>query len=236
MLYDVDKAHPKIKKPIALKFDDGMLRRELAFLRKYTSKQIEAMIRQTSYCTLLMYYPVCFHTGKKYEVYPFGNFASRLFTLNSITHCKVSKSNKVLEREYVIIFNTILGYVFMQNMLSCYMDFLPGKFYEMSDYAQLYYRLFILSYYPNKRTKKIPKNPLSIEEIRQRLVLKTKDTCTVRKVIRRILTELKDNHFIKSFTEEKLDGKYVYGYVKNTWQEITGEEYTSETDLEIIEC
>jgi hypothetical protein len=111
------------------------------------------------------------------------------------------------------------------------MDLLPGKFYEMSDYAQLYYRLFILSYYPNKATGKIPKNPLSIEEIRKRLALKTKDTSMVRKVIRRILEELKANNFIGGFTEEKLDRKYVYRYVKNSWQEITGEESPSETDL-----
>ena len=147
----------------------------------------------------------------------------------------MSKNGNVLEREYQIKFDTILGYMFMQNMSSCYMDLLPGKFYEMSDYAQLYYRLFILSYFPNKRTGKTPKNPIFIDEIRQRLVLKTKDTYTVRKVIRRILEELVSNRFIKDFTEEMLDRKYVYGYTRNSWKEITGEESTSETDLKNID-
>jgi len=234
-LQDIDKTHGRIKKPISIVLNDGHLRRELPFLRKYTSKQIEEMIKQTSQSTLLMNYPICIYTGKKYDIIPFNNFGdlSRLFTLVKTKESKVSKSEKVLEREYTIRFDTILGYMFAQNMASSYMDLLPGKFYEMSDYAQLYYRLFILSYFLNKKTGKIPKNPLSIDEIRQRLALKTKDTSMVRKVIRRILEELKANNFIGGFTEEKLDRKYVYRYVKNSWQEIAGEESPSETDLDI---
>jgi hypothetical protein len=235
-LAGVDKTHTRIKTPVTIEFNDRKLRQELPFLAKYTSKQIQDMIIQTSKCVLLMNYPICFHTGKQYELFPFENFAlySKLFTLGDINE-KVSKNGNVLERHYQIKFDTILGYMFMQNMSSCYMDLLPGKFYEMSDYAQLYYRLFILSYFPNKRTGKTPKNPIFIDEIRQRLVLKTKDTCTVRKVIRRILEELVSSRFIKSFTEDMLDRKYVYGYTRNSWKEITGEESTSETDLKNIE-
>lgn len=236
-LQDIDKAHGRIKKPISIVLNDGDLRRELPFLRKYTSKQIEEMIKQTSNCILWMNFPVYIHTGKQYGVFPFDNFrhASQLFTLGEVKESKMSKNKKVLEREYPIRFDTILGYMFMQNMASSYMDFLPGKFYEMSDYAQLYYRLFILSYFLNKATGKIPKNPITIDEIRQRLALKTKDTSMVRKVIKRILEELKANNFIGGFTEEKLDRKYVYRYVKNSWQEIAAEENPSETDLGIDE-
>lgn len=235
-LYDIDKTHARIKTPLIIVLNDGTLRRELPFLRKYSSKQIQEMIIQTSRCVLRMNYPICIYTGKRYEVFPFDNFGlnSKLFTLGGINQSRVSKSNNVLAREYQIRFDTILGYMFMQNMASCYMDFLPGKFYEMSDYAQLYYRLFILSYFPNKKTGKVPKNPLSIDEIRQRLVLSTKDTFMVRKVIRRILEELTSNHFIKGFTEEMLDRRYVYRYTKNSWKEITGEESSSETDLDDI--
>ena len=234
-LAHIDKQHKRIKKPLTIVLNDGNLRKELPFLGKYSSKQIADMITQTSENVLWMNYPVCIYNGKYSEVFPFHNFGfnSRLFTLVGINPSKVSKNKNVLEREYYIQFNTILGYAFMQNMISCYMDLLPGKFYEMSDYAQLYYRLFILSYFPNKKTGKIPKNPITIDEIRQRLVLKTKDTYTVRGVIRRILEELKSNHFIKDYSEDKLDRKYVYRYTRNSWKEITGEENTSETDLEI---
>lgn len=233
----IDKTHTRIKKPQTILLNDGILRKELPFLRKYSSRQIEKMIIDTYNCVLSMNYPVCFYTGKRYEVLsfnPFG-FMSRLFNLQNIRNSKISKNKKILEREYIISFDTILGYAFMQNMASSYMDLLPGKFYELSDYAQLYYRIFILSYFPNKKTGKIPKNPLSIDEIRQRLVLTTKDTYMVRTVIKRILEELRSEKFIKDFSEEKIDRKYYYRYTRNTWKEITGEDNISGTDLDIMD-
>jgi len=232
-LSHVDKAFGKIKNPLTITLNDGSLRKELPFLRKYSSRQIRDMFIRTYECVLWMNYPICFHTGKQYQLFPFGNFGynSRLFTLGKISNSKVSKNNNVLEREYQIRFDTILGYMFMQNMVSCYMDLLPGKFYEMSDYAQLYYRLFILSYFPNKKTGRTPKNPIFIDEIRRRLVLKTKDTYSVRQIVKRILDELVQYKFIKDYAEEKLDMKYVYRYTRNSWKEITGEEEESETDL-----
>ncbi len=91
--------------------------------------------------------------------------------------------------------------------------------------------LFILSYFPNKKTGRTPKNPIFIDEIRRRLVLKTKDTYSVRQIIKRIMDELVQYKFIKDYAEEKLDMKYVYRYTRNFWKEITGEEKESETDL-----
>ena len=53
-----------------------------------------------------------------------------------------------MERSYRILFNTYLGYFYFQNAVaSLYTDLLPDKFYSMSDYAQLYYRLLILPYF-----------------------------------------------------------------------------------------
>lgn len=235
-LSHVDKSYARLKRPLTIILNDGTLRKELPFLQKYSSKKIWIMIYQAFECLLWMNYPICFHDGKKYNLFPFNNYGytSSLFTLEKVNIVRVSKNNKVLEREYHIRFDTILGFAFMQNMISCYTDFLPGKFYELSDYAQLYYRLFILSYYPIKKIGKIPKNPLSIDEIRQRLVLSTKDTFMVRKVVRRIMEELTANDFIKHFKEEKKDGKYFYRYSKNSWKEITGEANTSEVDLDYI--
>jgi hypothetical protein len=235
-LQDVDNKHSRIKTPMSIVLNDGQLRKELPFLRKYSSKQIKEMIIQTNNCVLWMNYPVSVYTGKQYEILPFDNFVcpSRLFSLTQIKGSRKDKNKKILEREYHLQFNTLLGFAFQQNTLSSYVDLLPGKFYEMSDYAQMYYRLFIITYFPNKKTGKTPKNPLSIEEIRKRLVLSTKDTSMVRKVIRRILEELKSNQFIKSYSEDMIDRKYVYSYERNSWKEITGEESTSETDLDIL--
>jgi predicted DNA-binding protein len=235
-LCEVDKNNPRIKKVQSIIFNDGVLRKELPFLRKYSSVQIQKMILQTSHCILQLNYPIRFFNGKEYQMIPFDNYnlPSKLFTVIEIKNTKISKDNHILEREYKLRLNTILGYMFMQNIASCYMDLLPGKFYEMSDYAQLFYRLFILTYFPNKKSGKSPKNPVSLEEIRNRLVLKTPDSYMVRKIVNRILKELEDYKFISAPKEEKIYGAYMYSYKKNTWKDITGEEETTETDLDFI--
>ena len=229
-LYDIDKTHRRIKEPFGLEVDDGLLRKELPFLRKYSSCQIRDMIVQTSECSLLMNYPVRFFDGKIYQTFPFTNnhFPSKLFTIHKIFPTKTSQNNHVLARAYHILFDTLLGYMFAQNVISCYTDLLPGNYYGMSDYSQLFYRFFVRPYFNEV------KNPISIDEVRRRLVLKTADTYMVRKVINRILKELALNHLISNPREEKVQGQYMYYYTRNTWKEITGEEESSETDLDNI--
>jgi len=233
-LSEIDKDNPRLKIPCSITVNDGVLRNQLPFLKKYSSLQIRDMIQQTHECIVWMNYPIRFNDGKDYQTFLFSNFGfpSRLFTLGETKNTKKSKNGHILEREYPIQLNTILGYMFMQNMSSCYMDLLPGKFYEMSDYAQLFHRIFIITYFPNKKSGKSPKNPVSLEEIRKRLVLKTPDTYMVRQVVKRILTELESYKFISDPKEEKIYGEYAYSYKKNSWKEITGEEETSETDLD----
>jgi len=235
-LYEIDKANPRIKNALYVTLNVGVLRKQLPFLRKYSSVQIQEMIRQTAECTLQLNYPIRFFNGKEYQTVPFNNYGlpSRLFMGIEIKNTKISKDKHILEREYTFRLNTVLGYMFMQNVTSCYMDLLPGKFYEMSDYAQLFYRLFILTYFPNKVSGKSPKNPVSLDEIRKRLDLKTRDTYMVRKVINRILSELEANNFIGDPKEEKICGAYMYRYKKNDWKDITSEEETSESDLDDI--
>lgn len=239
-LCDIDKENPRIKNATCVVLNDGQLRKELPFLKKYSSKQIQDMIIKTSESVLQMNFPIQFYDGKKYQTFPFNNYGmpSRLFTMLAIEETKIAKDRHVLEREYLIQFDTILGYMFMQNMASCYRELLPGRFYDLSDYAQLYYRLFILTYYKNPKTGKTPKIPISLDEIRKRLDLKTPDTSMVRRVVNRILAELSDQKFISQLKEEKIHGKYMYSYVKSSWKEISSddvEEDNSESDLDNID-
>lgn len=217
-MYSIDPDNPRIKKVVTIKITDGNLKGQLPFLKKYSSQQIRDMIIQTSECRIRMNYPIRFYDGKNYQNFPYNNYnengSCSFFTLLNVRNSKKSKDGHVLEREYQITFNTFLGYFFVQNCLSCYTDLLPGKFYLMSDYAQLFYRLLILPFYNNV------KNPISINEIRKRLVLKTKDTYMVRKVVKRILDELESNSFISNPKEDKLNGKYMYSYTKNSWKDI----------------
>lgn len=229
-LCEIDKTHKRIKEPLGLGVEDGLLRKELPFLKQYSSCQIQDMIVQTSECSLVMNYPVRFFDGKEYHTFPFTNsgFPSKLFTIHKIFPTKMSQNNHVLARTYHISFDTLLGYMFMQNVLSGYTDLLPGSFYEMSDYGQLFYRLFIRPYFNQV------KNPISIDEVRRRLVLKTKDTYMVRKVINRILNELALHNLISSPREEKVDGQYMYYYTRNSWEEMNSQEESSETALKSL--
>jgi hypothetical protein len=124
------------------------------------------------------------------------------------------------------MFDTFLGYYFVQNCISCYTDLIPDKFYSLSDYAQLLYRLMILPYYGKVKI------PLTLEDIRYCLDFKTKDTYMVRKVVRRLLEELEAHHFISEPKEINPYGYYMYTFVRSTWKERVGTTETdSDTDL-----
>ena len=102
----------------------------------------------------------------------------------------------------------------MQNVLCCHTSLLPGHFYNMTEYAQLFYRMLVLLYYNGKKI------PISLKEIKARLVLKS-DNSMSRKVVERILKELKSNRFISNPKEIKREGSYWYTYKKNEWKTIT---------------
>jgi hypothetical protein len=192
-LRDIDSSRSRMKKVINVTFTDDCLKEQILFLKRYSSQQVAEMFRKTSECLIRINLPVRFFDGNNYQNFAFNNYhlPCRLFTLSQVKNSKVSSDGHILEREYSIKFDTFFGYFYAQNCVSCYVDLPPDKFYLMSDYAQLFYRMLILPYFNNI------KNPIGIEEIRRRLVLKTKDKYMVRQVVKRILDELEGNSFIK---------------------------------------
>ena len=211
----VDKTWGRIKKPQRIRVRDSYLKGELSFLKGYSSKEINELIEGTGNCVLQMTYPVRYFDGRNYQNIPTLNSSipSRFFRLLSVNITKCSKDGHALEREYDIMFDSILGYLFVQNCLSCYTDLIPDHFYSMSDYAQLFYRILILPYFAKA------KNPITLNEIRYRLDFKTKDTYMVRRVVKRILDELEANQFIKEPKELHPYGKYLYSYIRNPWKD-----------------
>jgi len=212
----IDGKNQRMKLPQIIKFTDTFLKQQLPLLKKYSSRRFFELIKNTAECELQMHYPIRFFNGKKYQNYPYTipECTSRLFRITKCQISKTSKNGKVLERSYEITFDTFLGYFYIQNVLSCYTDLLPGHFYSMSEYAQLFYRMLILPYY------KGAKIPISLNEIKTRLVLKSENYMT-RKTIKRILEELKSNRFIADPAEIRKDGVYHYQYKKNVWKTIT---------------
>lgn len=206
---------------------ESILKKNFPFLKPYTSAEIEDMIIGASKCKVIMNYPVRYFDGKEYRNFPFTNYSSPcgFFTLPDIEKGRVSRNGNILERAYHIYFNTHLGYLFTQNCHSSFIDLIPDKFYEMSDYAQLFYRLLVLPYYGEK------KYPLGLDWIRRRLYLKTKDNYMVRKMIRNMLEELEGNCFIKDPAEYCKNGSYHYTFKKSSWQEVNADQRTSQSEL-----
>lgn len=223
----IDPAYKRLKKVPEIKINDMHLKSQLPFLSSYTSQSIKTVIKNLSEFSVKMIMAIRFYDGKKYVNFPFNNSYtfSKFFTLTEVTNAKISKDKKVLEREYTIRFNTVLGYFFVQNCLSLYTDLLPGKFYEMTDYAQLFHRHLILPYYNDI------KNPIGMDEIKNRLVLHTPDTYMNRKTVKRILDELESNKLINEPKETKLNGQYFYSYKKTDWKDVKDLESTSKSHL-----
>lgn len=214
----VDRIYGRIKKPQRFKIRDSWLKDQLPSLGKYSSKEICELITNTGQCALEIAYPIRYFDGKKPQNFFFNNIGipSTMYSLRNVKAVKTSKDGHILDREYELVFDTFLGFYFIQNCISCYTDLLPDTFYSLSDYAQLLYRLLILPYY-----KKV-KNPLSLKEIRYRLDFKTKDTYMVRKVVKGLLEELEGNHFIKEPKEIRVYKDYLYSFTRSTWKERVG--------------
>jgi len=215
-LSSIDSNYGRIKEIRGMPINDATLKKMVPILKKYSSNQIYKMIQRTAECKIKIFYPIrCFDDGSytniKNEIY---SFSSSFFRLTEVKPIKYSKDKKILARSYTLIFDNILSYFYVHNVLACYIDILPGRFYSLSDNAQLFYRLLVLPYF------KQVKNPIGLKEIKNRLVLKTSNTTMVRKTIKRIMDELDANSFIKAPKEIKKEGEYYYEYVKLKWDEI----------------
>jgi len=224
----MDPEKQGMKKFLTIRGRDSFLRQQIPALKSYSSNEIYKMIKDTSQTKVRMSYPVRYFDGKEYKNHPFDNYScpSRFYSLANVEVTKTTSNNHVLEREYTISFDTLLGYFFVQNCVSCYTDLLPDKFYLLSDYSQLFYRMLIRPYF------KKAKIPIGITEIRNRLVLKTRDVYMIRKVVKRILDELEANSFLREWKEIKFNGQYQYSYVRNSWKEINEGNLTEESDLD----
>jgi hypothetical protein len=204
--------------PRSLTFNDLDLFKKLPLLKKKlkTPRRLFELIKKTSDCKLRMFFPFVLFEDGKYKKHQFvnRNCSSSLFRFR-IKSSETASNGNILSRKYQIAFDTILGFFFMQNVLSCHTSLLPGHFYNMSEYAQLFYRMLILPYYNGVKI------PISLKEIKARLVLKS-DNSMSRKIVKRRLEELEDNRFISNREEiQKKDGSYWYQYKKNDWGAMT---------------
>lgn len=135
----------------------------------YTSNQIRDLLHETSKVEFKLVFPVRMRDGKelKEKLYQMTIY-SKLFEFGHIER-DIRHDGIVQSREYYIFFSTILGELFVHNLLSRNYDWVDNNFYMLPTNAQAFYRQFIL--HNNK-----PSIPINLVTIRQRLHLYDKNT------------------------------------------------------------
>ncbi len=119
--------------------------------RKFTGKEISSneimnLLRETSSVEFCLSFPVRLFRGDRKDAkerwYDMTIF-SRLFELASI-NIDVHKDGIVQGREYYIVFSTILGELFVHNLLARNYDWVDKSLYFLPQSAQIFYRHFLL--------------------------------------------------------------------------------------------
>jgi hypothetical protein len=172
----------------------------------YSSNQIFNMLHSTSKVEFKLVYPVRMEKGKKLEenVYKM-NFLSRPFEFGYIDK-GLRKDGFVRSREYTVTFNTMLGELFVHNLLSEDYDWIDSKFYKLPSHAQLFYRHFLLH-------MDYVSLPLNLETIINRLNLQDKNiTNQIRTIEENIFKPLIEHGFITSY-EKVFNGLMELKYI-----------------------
>ena len=130
--------------------------------RKFTStdlssNQIFKLLYETSRVEFKLCFPIRLK-DKKEETYQM-NYYSRFFEFGHI-NMQVRKDGIIQHREYQCTFNTLLGKMFVHNLLSKNNDWIDNRFYMLPRTAQLFFRQFLI----HNNQEKISFNLSTIKE------------------------------------------------------------------------
>ena len=106
---------------------------------RMNSNEIKTLLLETARVEFKLTFPVRLKsTGSKENTHRM-NYYSRFFEIGD--EAISSKSNGVvLSRRYTIVFNTLLGELFVNNLLAKYNDQIDNLFYQLPESAQNFYR------------------------------------------------------------------------------------------------
>jgi hypothetical protein len=144
--------------PHYIHFTDDQFRQFSGF--KLSSTQIRDLLLETSRVEFKLTFPVRLKsTGSKENTHRM-NYYSRFFELADEELNKKS-NGVVLTRRYTIRFNTLLGELFVNNLLAKFNDRIDMRFYLLPDSAQIFYRRALV----HNNIGKIPYNLATIAEL-----------------------------------------------------------------------
>jgi len=142
-----------------------------------SSNDILHLIHSTSQVEFKLVFPVRMNIdGKnsKEQWYPMNVF-SRFFELAYID-AHIRKDGVVRSREYRVLFNTILGELFVNNLKTYNFDWLENRFYHLPHSAQILYRRLLLHH-------DFPSLSLNLTTIAEKLNLQDKNMTNLERTI-----------------------------------------------------
>jgi hypothetical protein len=124
-----------------IRFTDEDFRKFTGF--HMSSTQIQNLLLETSRVEFKLTFPVRLKsTGSKENTHRM-NYYSRFFEMGD-EELKFKRNGVVLVRRYMIHFNTLLGELFVNNLLAKFNDRIDIRFYLLPDSAQYFYRRALL--------------------------------------------------------------------------------------------
>jgi hypothetical protein len=110
---------------------------------KLSSAEIMQLLLDTSRVEFKLSFPLRLRSSGNKEVIHGMHHYSRFFEL-SIQKIRVRNDKVVQARKYRVTFNTLLGQLFVNNLLARYNDRIDHRFYLLPESAQIFYRKLLI--------------------------------------------------------------------------------------------
>ena len=179
-----------------IRFDDNIFRKFTKL--NLSSGEILNLLTSTSGVEFKLVFPVRLQESRKKlkEKAYMMNMFSRLFEFGYIDKQVRQSDGVVRAREYFVIFNTILGELFVHNLKMGNFDWVRVDLYSLPTSAQIFFRKFILN-------NDFPTIAINLQRIAQKINLNDKIQANLeRTVVKNVLEPLKRQHFIETYERE----------------------------------
>ena len=176
-----------------IRFDDNIFRKFTKL--NLSSGEILNLLTSTSGVEFKLVFPVRLQESRKKlkEKAYLMNMFSSLFEFGYIDKQVRQSDGVVRAREYFVIFNTILGELFVHNLKMGNFDWVRVDLYSLPTSAQIFFRKFILN-------NDFPKIEINLQKIAQKINLNDKIQANLeRTIVKNVLEPLKRQGFIETY-------------------------------------
>ena len=179
-----------------IRFNDNIFRKFTKL--NLSSGEILNLLTSTSGVEFKLVFPVRLQESRKKlkEKAYMMNMFSRLFEFGYIDKQIRQSDGVVRAREYFVIFNTILGELFVHNLKMGNFDWVRVDLYSLPTSAQIFFRKFILN-------NDFPTIAINLQKIAQKINLNDKIQANLeRTIVTNVLEPLKRQGFIETYERE----------------------------------